>query len=125
MVHIISIDKVDYDYGDKRTTGFLEVEATISNGSILKLSGMVDSSGGLFDETVNIDGKTIECDLEIEVPHYYTGVKACKKWNDNKVENLTRDLNDWLSDHMSLESLATPIEVVLKNPPKVHFEFDS
>lgn len=106
-LQVQSIDNVDYNCGDKRSYGDLQVQATLSDGSVLTFSGMIPSSGGLEDLNISINGEPVALgdeDFEIEVPHYYAGHRTCGKWEDRKIESLTDDINYWLKNR-SLNSL--------------------
>jgi hypothetical protein len=104
----VSAVSYDYDCGDKRSYGSLAVEASFQESDLpfktLKWDGCaVGSSGGLesgWDEKCLVDGEAVEVSTglpEVEVPHYYSGLRTVGRWEDRAHETLVEDLQDWLA----------------------------
>lgn len=102
--HVSSVE-YEYDCGDKRSYGSLKVTASFEESDLpfktLTVEGNVGSSGGLesgWEESVKLDDESVEFEWlpEVEVPHYYAGVRTCERWEERANETLVEDLQAWL-----------------------------
>ena len=106
----LTIDGVDYDYdcGDKRSYGKLTVKLTFKEDlpfKVLTFFGMVGSGGGYergHKETCKLDDEQVTFDYtpEVEVPHYYAGVRTCSRWETRANETLREDFGCWLAGQL-------------------------
>jgi hypothetical protein len=113
-VNTLTVDTVDYDYdcGDKRSYGHLTVRLTFKEDlpfKVLTFSGTVESSGGLEPgnrETCKLDGEQVSFEdcPDVEVPHYYAGVRTCQRWAKRADETLKEDFELWLAGQLELAS---------------------
>jgi len=91
----------DYDCGDKRSYGGLKVSFRLGERS-LKFDFSVGSGGGVENvggvDVLVVDGQPVELDNwpEVEVPHYYAGVKACDRWEERAPDTLVEDFQEWV-----------------------------
>lgn len=93
----------DYDCGDKRSYGRLSVEFDLPFGRVKFQDLAVGSSGGVesgWSEKLTVDGKEVEGEayLDAEVPHYYSGLKTCGRWEDRALSTLQEDVEEWLAE---------------------------
>lgn len=98
------VEIVDYEYspGDKRSYGSLSVSFNLPFGKVELKDLAVSSSGGIeggFDEKILVNGSPVVDDHypSIEVPHYYSGVKTCERWEERAEESLKEDLQEWVN----------------------------
>ena len=83
----IVITKLEYDPGDKRSCGSLEVEATTSKGK-LKIHGYIQTGGDIEYSEENhgvfLDGKILDVwTFDPGLPHYYAGSRALSRAQEN------------------------------------------
>ena len=86
----IKILSIDYNPGDKRTSGAIELKAETPHGLLEFWStlGTGDDEGEL-----TLDGKPVDIDVDwpdIGLPHHYAGKRA--------VERAQENLNSWVHD---------------------------
>jgi hypothetical protein len=108
----LTVDTVDYDYdcGDKRSYGQLTVRLTFKEDlpfKVLTFFGLVASGGGYecgHNEHCKLDDEQVTFDdtPEVEVPHYYAGVRTCQRWCERADETLREDFGHWLAGQLEL-----------------------
>ena len=92
---------VNYSYysGDSRSHGSLSVTAETDAGE-LQLEGSLGSSGELEDLEVTLGGvKCSDDDLngfDPGTPHYYSGARAVRTWEESAEKTLQDALEEWL-----------------------------
>ena len=111
-VNTLTVDTVDYDYGcgDKRSYGHLTVRLTFKEDlpfTVLTFFGLVASGGGYecgHNEHCKLDDEQVTFDdtPEVEVPHYYAGVRTCQRWEERADATLREDLSHWLAGQLEL-----------------------
>lgn len=103
----MEITKLEYDCGDKRSYGSLEVEATTKYG-VLKVTGMIASDSSLEDLKVTLDGKEVDTDFpDPGLPHYYAPA-ALRRRVDEKVQ-VREAIEEFLASYEAdLENQGTP-----------------
>jgi len=113
-VKTLTVDGVEYDYdcGDDRGYGKLTVRLTFKEDlpfKVLTFFGLVASGGGYeygCNEHCKLDDEevTFDCTPEVEVPHYYAGVRTCQRWCERADETLREDFGLWLAGQLELAS---------------------
>ncbi len=94
----------DYDEGDNRAYGRLEVTFDVPFGKV-KFTTMIGSGSEFEESQLFVNDQEVEYEEKPDVgaPHYYAGSRAVNRFVKNAHKTLAKDFQEWLNNHLEGE----------------------